>query len=1858
MRHADHIFSALRRLMKQSVLFALIAIFSFSSIAPAYAQSSGGGGTSSGSGGLGTTTGGGITYNPQDIQNLLSGLNNVIALGTQSSSNNAGSIADALAGVDMGQLNNILGALNSAGNINGLTGQIDINMLGNVSSAFGNGGIGNILQDAFNALNQQYSSGTLSPAQQQQVYQQMQQLQSALQNFGAMQGITSFAQNGVQNLLNQAGLGNFASSMQDLLNGNLSNPQALANNLSNIDWDKLEGVMSQLGISGPDALAKFLPAGVDPSKLQEMFDKFTNGGVNGLLDQLKQTIKDKISAGVGDIPGLQKALDKLEDWGKKIAGLGKMLGKLLSGGFLGGLFGGGEPPKFPLTNLGQMLSALGTISIVLKNMSVAENQAEQFGELINSLKIDDAMKEAVLLPTVKKDNLFEAFPNMNASEIAALKAKLKDGSLPMALSIVVAKLTFKVGTTINPIKKAKLLLQISKVNKIMFLLPFLTGASFQLSNVIKAYLDEAGLGNLIGGLSSLLDAYKNNTLNGGSGQVDVQALAAQLGNGDFTQLIDKLKKLGNPSLEHLASYLPNGLKLEDLEKVMNGFEQGLLDKAMKQLDGAIGDLIKNALPADLTQLNQLKDNIAKLKDSLAGKIGDAAGGLLGGSGLGDLLGGLGKGLLTGSSANIPLSELGLGNVNIPGVGNLGDLLGQAGVDGSGTLGDALNSGAMDNLGSIIGDMIGGGSGLSICKRYNTAAERTGSGNTRMITGTGDHDEVPDCPSVSCSKDNDLKTQVKDYFNYNPPSSNLKTLKDTSDHDYEVDFGRRYAADSTQRRGGYKMDIPDCKTHTNSTDVNGQPCQDNRWRDACLTGQAQPDRDFIAYKRPLEKDEEPWPGVSGSVPFVDPSDTNHINCMVPKSTENISPLSLDNGWRFRYMCPGDNQLMRDPSDGFRIRNDLFYGDTKCFAPIPKCNLKKDWDIDNTAWKDAVYGAYQKATSGKGSLGLLFGRLSSDQQNAVKDLFKSNSAAPECRPAFWVRLMADSCANQFIGLNAGNPDLVYNPDQQLTTGLSPRFCQPFRTNVTTDFKEEYDPTEYLKNAATAVLSRDYLPWVDRGNPWKGNEANDLYKDWKNRMNQDSERKIQASGQYDESFIADRYSDTHKITDYASQPVERILDPTHPYSPRYDIAMFSDGEDVDDRNLFDGATETKMFPNPLTITNDAAGPKLKCTQLKKKGYFEYDKSGMVAVLPSDKGCPVYCSAVKVDVMRFRYSDYRTCMGCQIDANKAAFWEEQKINKKYYFQKRCWEQFDSSTDMPEKPEDDECIYGKDPINDKEVCGSCTNAAVQWALYAASCIVACVDSFREEAVKYSMACGLQCRALSNWEATERARKRINHKEEPEYGPTKTKTDGKNWPVCSTRYDFAGDNDLCQKAKEEAADNCSDQGSAGEDDPNIGEDKTDYAKNTCVSKKIGDICHDAAKPVYGLNFLKIRPVKQAFTSDDNSLASLASGNNDQDPPKAYQFRTYFKEHRPYMRWWDTGKESFQGKNEIKPEYSCDVGANDTFIGVGRDYNSIHGRQAQICSMLGGDGVGDNCFKMKEWRDGDYPELAGTEWAELKMYQMNCFRQGGLNCLCQYEKIFKPKSSEDAVLSALGATVQTYGVGETACYGESREPCHENLSQAVRDEHTCQTVVKDNTDKASKDYMEFKELSDDGKFAIVTVKKPCEHIIPLGWRGYTSTPTSNEQFPKLYGNTGGSIIAGGLDKALVGDIIIWPAGKGTLPRVARVTKIDNEAAYPDGGIARSPAHEKNSSFEGSVTIEEKNNGMLPDVCGNTSELNMGAPRTLYKNKASMQEDNLTRLHEQVSATYYCENPMLGECVERLWNEVTIFRPTKEKERLLQ
>lgn len=198
----------------------------------------------------------------------------------------------------------------------------------------------------------------------------------------------------------------------------------------------------------------------------------------------------------------------------------------------------------------------------------------------------------------------------------------------------------------------------------------------------------------------------------------------------------------------------------------------------------------------------------------------------------------------------------------------------------------------------------------------------------------------------------------------------------------------------------------------------------------------------------------------------------------------------------------------------------------------------------------------------------------------------------------------------------------------------------------------------------------------------------------------------------------------------------------------------------------------------------------------------------------------------------------------------------------------------------------------------------------------------------------------------------------------------------------------------------------------------------------GDCCFNITAPVTPLNVLKIRPgydneapVAGAVQVDDfmggaweglrpndglpNGLnsegGSVPQSEANPGAPEGYTFHEHFRNHRPYMRWWDTGAESGNILQETTDAESIG-GSFDALVGVGIEKNNC--------------GIGG--WGRPQELDGD------SSWMELKLYQSRSQYMNGLRCISRYEKVFKRGASEDYAHRLAGGNFETSfsGLGST------------------------------------------------------------------------------------------------------------------------------------------------------------------------------------------------------------------------------------------
>lgn len=336
--------------------------------------------------------------------------------------------------------------------------------------------------------------------------------------------------------------------------------------------------------------------------------------------------------------------------------------------------------------------------------------------------------------------------------------------------------------------------------------------------------------------------------------------------------------------------------------------------------------------------------------------------------------------------------------------------------------------------------------------------------------------------------------------------------------------------------------------------------------------------------------------------------------------------------------------------------------------------------------------------------------------------------------------------------------------------------------------------------------------------------------------------------------------------------------------------------------------------------------------------------------------------------------------------------------------------------------------------------------------------------------------------------------------------------------------------------------------------------------------------------------------------------------------------QPYMNWWEEGQPHCEG-------------CRDSLVSLGSP-------MGQQCNYGG--------------------------WEELKLYQMRCWTNFGLHCLCNYEKTFKQGSAEQYVLDRAGFM------------GTERNSSPERN-------------VSINTSK---------------------------HW-PLSWRGYVSDPetplstrgplgTENRRFPYaggLYGVVEKALVTensspynvkptGGISNAIAGDILVYdvdviqkklfppdsasggPYEKAKyyrlkrLPHVAYVefahtiaqcindktittaeislNEADPNAYYRFQGATSADVSDCYNIENEYVIVSEQNFGKFPDMCGNTDRWNMPTRRTIYKNlDISFASNNEGWVPPpdilEFNPDMTCADPALSRCKEELWTAVKVYDP---------
>ncbi len=527
---------------------------------------------------------------------------------------------------------------------------------------------------------------------------------------------------------------------------------------------------------------------------------------------------------------------------------------------------------------------------------------------------------------------------------------------------------------------------------------------------------------------------------------------------------------------------------------------------------------------------------------------------------------------------------------------------------------------------------------------------------------------------------------------------------------------------------------------------------------------------------------------------------------------------------------------------------------------------------------------------------------------------------------------------------------------------------------------------------------------------------------------------------------------VNDLARQPYERIWDPTHPYSPRWDFR----GTD----RLFSALA--RLSEPPVT----------------GMGYTS-----------STSTCIVRCAAVPVDILSFRLLAFSACIGCRINQNAAAFW----VQTIYMMSDVEVSLYGVSVTCVGVQQD----RAVENSLKNRVLGPLTGWIGQIAIPGVT--HGRLDDNAGETIRLNL-WGIRITIPTQiaggchyYIAPPMFQKSNNHNTavrmmiDNHDGPQRNNYDSL-WPICSTMYDFK--DSLLNVA---SCAMC-----------------TIISGDSDVFNGIRNCCDDVAHAVAPINTLKIRntrfnpglvPTPEGYSfkeywsfRDDTRVSPYSPASDEsvlQTTDDDGNTGDYISSHMPYMRWWDTGTAAgggtnWNGINDYNPDLDC--GRYDTIVGVGTEdwegdetktdppapsynatpddpryvYDMVKNNAAKYC-RYGGNGFAIDadtgvplsgeaitnilvafgttatgiqyiedflgvslseiglppyyrCIRLRTF-DIAHRKLGGdamTSWLELKLYQMRAI-QRGLNCLPQYEKFHKPYGSEEFTLNALGAS---------------------------------------------------------------------------------------------------------------------------------------------------------------------------------------------------------------------------------------------------
>jgi hypothetical protein len=1166
-------------------------------------------------------------------------------------------------------------------------------------------------------------------------------------------------------------------------------------------------------------------------------------------------------------------------------------------------------------------------------------------------------------------------------------------------------------------------------------------------------------------------------------------------------------------------------------------------------------------------------------------------------------------------------------------------------------------------------------------------------------------------------------------------------------------------------------------------------------------------------------EQPLKGVGGSLPSGN---------MKPLDTPAVSAMDLNNGWLYRRACPRDLKDYRDAglfTDEFDETENVrgsgsVKRDPRTKAVIPQfahLNLLNHLRLDQDP-------AYDEKKANEQGLPYLGGKkLDSDALRTSLQVPAVPSTCAMIKPKCGIdnpygcyspmmgRLQVDSCANLFVLSQALMPS--YIKDEEAKPGLTEEFCQPLYLQpqnlcqkdlqgnciidpVTKKPKDEYNWYEYLLTAWQGTQVADFFPEVYRPVIYdrKRNYQERSIQEWKAEFAKPEFRnnpnaKIVASGIeyfYDNDPATGETTrrgmwdllDQEKrmrMADFMSHPYEVIVDPTHPFSPRWDY-------EENDRDKYSRCTQFRLISSPKDKEVCGKGRILGGIlpglgkgvgewgiSIKPFELIQSAVNGANARSGKDRpiamGGSVSCAGTPVDILRFREKNFNDCISCRLSVNERCMWSEPvqitvtsviieiiRIVIYYIVYAICSVIITFVTfglgSVAAGWVGDKCGKFIRWLIDKILLDSLGHNERKSLLQApkdkdarrcdAKGMAGCrsiIEFYRASLLMLRAGTSENASHLSGnpydtgmyrlltrtggddpaqfgdlnavfdfykyqqwtWRKAYRDFKRNYHDEwiealrplAEEYCPKKMEK-GKSPHRCGKarrklKKGFKGALKNGKKAIFKGLAKLNPRADNGElkipffcttdrtkkgrkmfppcsTSFNEGDRDESFCKKGCAVS-ISDCCNELAKPLVPMNKLRMA----GYSAKDDRPGVF---------PEGMTFKEYFGDHRPYMARWDTGTEwGAVGSRKDQIDYLSPAGSRVHIVGVGRNIAQDSSLTGIINRYVLGRGEVYNGCKISGWgksldgsredierRFGYYPaeqcidwtqvNAKGpnplTSWTELKLYQARTFRYFRLNCIGQYEKLFKPHTAEDIILKAKGGAVPVEREGQRT-----------------------------------------------------TLEWPAAH------RGFLWDPNPVDRFPYAgakYQRLNPKIEqVRGLSNARPGDIVYLDADayreayRARYPQSQKSDQELEEMYVPMMGIV-SRAHNEYDSIQGkrraasdpvvadrashNVEIWQTNAGTHPDTCGVTDMMGYGRKRVLYRSAATLlgnvgTEKNRFHLLNEIQQnvvrprtpsgrnmapvyTPLChEDPMLRYCTledqkqglntVNLWDYVRIYRP---------